>query len=77
MWLWRVQDYISFDEGHRTTRAGYIEFGNETQFETTARKLAEWAADEVARFRHLFPNVAVVANYYIENRIRWRYATIN
>ena len=62
MWLWVVKDYISFDEGYRVE--GFHDFQDEQQFGTEAMCLAARAAQEVTRYRALFPTVRDVADYY-------------
>jgi hypothetical protein len=62
MWLWLVKDYITFDEGHRVE--SFVDFRDEEQFERAAVQLAERAAQEVNRYRALFPNIANLAEYY-------------
>jgi hypothetical protein len=66
MWLWRVKDYISFDEGHRVE--GFAEFRDEAQFAAVAKSLAERAALEVLRYRELFASVHKVCAYYVQHQ---------
>jgi hypothetical protein len=63
-WLWKEQDYISFDYGSRVE--GFSQFIDEAQFGPIASRLAERAADEVNRFRNLFPTVHAVARHLAE-----------
>jgi hypothetical protein len=65
MWLWNVQPHISFDEGHRVER--FFPFESEEQFRPIAEKLVKHAAEEVIRYRKLFPTIRSVSDYYIEN----------
>jgi hypothetical protein len=62
MWLWNVQDHISFDEGFRVSP--FSRFNDEKQFRSAAEQLAQHAAQEVNRYRNLFPDLAAVANYF-------------
>jgi hypothetical protein len=64
MWLWVVKDYWSHDEGIRAE--GFAKFQNEIQFAAKANRLAERAAEELCRYRALFPNVLAVGKYYLE-----------
>jgi hypothetical protein len=64
MWLWQVKDYWSFDEGSRVE--GFVGFQNEDQFAAEAKRLAQRAAEQVQRYRGLFPNVRAVSKYYLE-----------
>ncbi len=66
MWLWNVKNYISFDEGYRVE--AFIEFQNESQFETVATSLAEKALQEIHRYRQLFPNIHELRKYFLQNR---------
>ncbi len=61
-WLWNVKSYISFDEGSRVS--GFHPFVSTTQFGPKAEKLAQDAANEVTRYRELFPTVQSVSDYY-------------
>jgi hypothetical protein len=54
MWLWCVKDYISFDEGYRV--GPFSEFRDEPEFEVAADQMAESAAQEISRYRKLFPD---------------------
>lgn len=65
MWLWRDQDYISFDLDYR--KKGFIEFQNERQFVQAAEELSHLAASEATRHRELFPNVKAAADYYLSD----------
>lgn len=67
MWLWCVQDYISFDLGYRVEP--FVEFRDEEQFETLAGNLINGAVQEVKRYRLMFPNVASVCNYYLSQEV--------
>ena len=58
-WLWYEKDYISFDEGYRVE--GFSQFVDEAQFGPIASDLVKRAAEEVNRFRVLFPTVHAVA----------------
>jgi len=60
-WLWHEKDYISFDEGYRVD--GFSQFVDEAQFSAIASDLVKRAAEEVNRFRVLFPNVHAVARH--------------
>lgn len=64
MWLWDVKNYISFDEGYRVE--SFVDFRDEDQFEQAARELAGHAAEEVTRYRALFPNIAQTCEYYLQ-----------
>jgi hypothetical protein len=64
MWLWVVKDYWSHDEGIRAE--GFTEFQNEIQFAAEAQRLAERAAQEVRRYRALFPNIRALADFYLK-----------
>jgi hypothetical protein len=64
MWLWKVKNYISFDEGYRVEP--FSGFAGEVQFDAEARRLAERAAEEVRRYRSLFPNISRVCEFYLE-----------
>jgi hypothetical protein len=66
MWLWRVKDYYSFDEGFRVRP--FSSFRDEEEFELTAEQLAKKAAQEVNHYRSLFPNVGAVSSYYLSHR---------
>jgi hypothetical protein len=61
-WLWNVKSYISFDEGSRVS--GFQPFESREQFDPIAEKLAQDAANEVMRYRKLFPTVQSVSDYY-------------
>ena len=64
-WLWQVKDYISFDEGGRA--GPFTSFRDETQFRFAAEQLTQQAAEEINRYRRLFPNVAAVCRYYLRH----------
>jgi len=66
-WLWSVKDYLSFNEGHRVE--GFSEFEDPTQFDRVAARLAERAAQEVERYRELFPDVRRVSDFYLERSV--------
>jgi len=59
MWLWFEKDYFSFDDGYRVE--GLASFENEAQFTPVAENLAQRAADEVRRYRALYPSVLSAA----------------
>jgi hypothetical protein len=63
MWLWHVKDFVSFDEGSRVE--SFSQFEEEAQFQLEAERLATKAADEVSRYRELFPDIKAVADFYI------------
>jgi hypothetical protein len=63
MWLWLAKDYISFDEGYRVE--SFVDFRGEEQFERAAAQFADRAAQEVNRYRKLFPNIAKVCEYFL------------
>jgi len=63
MWLWCEKDYISFDEGYRIEP--FSRFAGQDHFEAEATRLAKRAAEEVQRYRLLFPNVLGVCEFYL------------
>jgi hypothetical protein len=63
MWLWCEKDYISFDQGSRIE--SFSGFQDQDQFELEASRLAKRAAEEVQRYRLLFPNVHSVCEFYL------------
>jgi len=63
MWLWRVQDYLSFDEGYRVE--GFAEFHDADQFRPIALDLSEKAAAEAKRYRSMFQTVQMVSDHYL------------
>jgi len=65
-WLWHVNDCLSFDEGGRVEP--FSRFRDESQCELVANSLAEQAANEIIRYRKLFPNVHQVCAHYLQ---RW------
>ncbi|HEY2786174.1 MAG TPA: hypothetical protein VGJ05_14500 [Fimbriiglobus sp.] len=67
MWLWLVKDYISFDVGYRVE--SFVDFRGEEQFEQAASQLANCAAQEVTRYRDLFPNIGKVCEYYLGQEV--------
>ena len=64
MWLWKEKDYMSFDEGNRVEP--FTRFQEESQFEIEAARLTRRAADEVQRYRLLFPTVRSVCEFYLQ-----------
>ncbi len=65
-WLWKVKNYLSFDEGGRLESFAGIE--NEAQFATVSDQLSERAAGEVNRYRKMFNDVNAVAEHYSRHR---------
>jgi hypothetical protein len=66
MWLWREQDYESFDYTYpdSSVRHGtFTRFESESQFTPLAKDLARQAAGEVEHYRSLFPSVHSVARH--------------
>jgi hypothetical protein len=59
MWLWYEKDYFSFDDGYRVE--GFAPFEDEAQFSRVAEGLARRAAEEVRRYRSLYPSVHAAA----------------
>jgi hypothetical protein len=68
MWLWRPKDYFSYDVGGRV--APFTAFQSEEQFQITAEEMAMKSAEEVIRYRGLFPNVMSVCDYYLQQKSR-------
>jgi hypothetical protein len=60
MWLWQRNDGFAFDFGHRVE--GHREFRDEASFARDAEQLAKRAADEVLRYRAMFPDITAVAD---------------
>jgi hypothetical protein len=60
-WLWLPDPspVISFDLGYRVE--GHVEFRSEAQFAPQARRLADRAAEEIARFRAMLPTITEAA----------------
>jgi hypothetical protein len=67
MWLWCEKGYLSFDEGSRVER--FAAYQDEAQFGAEATRLATRAADEVHRYRLLFPNVYSVCEFYLKRPV--------
>jgi hypothetical protein len=63
-WLWQVKNHLSFDEGSRVEN--FSEFESEDQFSSVSDQLAKRAAQEVTRYRGLFPDVTAVAHHYVQ-----------
>jgi hypothetical protein len=61
MWLWYEKDYFSFDDGHRVE--DFAPFEDEAQFFPIAEGLARRAAQEVMRYRALYPSVHAAAQH--------------
>jgi len=62
-WLWQVKDYLSFDQGGPAKP--FTGLRDEKQFRAVADQLARQAAEEINRYRRLFPNVDAVYSYYL------------
>ena len=67
MWLWCEKGYLSFDEGSRVE--SFSKFQDHEQFENEALRLAVRAAEEVERYRLLFPTVRRVCEFYLERPV--------
>lgn len=63
MWLWHEKDYLSFDQGNRVER--FSAYQDEGQFAAEAARLANRAAEEIQRYRRLFPTVQRVCEFYL------------
>jgi hypothetical protein len=74
-WLWRVKDHVSFDEGSRVRP--FCGFRDEQQFGPVAEQMAQSAADEIKRYRSLFPKVSSVCTYYQQHRPSGFWPTFN
>lgn len=59
-WLWSIGGFLSFDYGGRI--AGFEEYANDVQFQPSARKLAQTAAEEARKLTHAFGSVAMTAD---------------
>ena len=66
MWLWAELQQLAYNVGGRVDGFGHgFEFySSEKQFRDVADSLAQTAAGEVLRFRHLFADPAACADYY-------------
>ena len=64
MWLWLEKDYIAFNEANRL--GSFCRFENQRQFEIEASRLAKRAAQEVERYRLLFPNINSVCDFCLK-----------
>lgn len=66
MWLWHEKPYESFDYTYpnNSCRIGdFARFESEQQFTPLAKELAQKAAEEVIRYRSLFPSIHAVARH--------------
>jgi len=69
MWLWRREtEDIYFAVGHRVSDPDFVEFESEAQFAPEAQKLATLAAERVAHYRDLFPDVRSAASFLDSRR---------
>jgi hypothetical protein len=66
MWLWHEKDHVSFDEGYRIE--AHAKFKDPAQFAIEATRLATRAAEEVQRYRQLFPNIERVRQLYLRKQ---------
>jgi hypothetical protein len=67
-WLWRPKDYFSYDVGGRV--ANFIAFQSEEQFQIAAEGMVTKSAEEVIRYRRLFPSIMSVCDYYLQQESR-------
>ena len=65
MWLWKPQDYHSFDLGYRVEC--FVEFQSETQFAQAAESLAIAARDKVEALRNELPTIHAAADVLLRN----------
>jgi hypothetical protein len=63
MWLWHERDHFSFDVGYRIE--DFKSFRNKAQFEREAMRLAQRAADQVAKYRQLFSSPEATADHLL------------
>src|SRR5690349_2948991 len=54
-WLWQVRDYFAYDVGGRIS--SFVHFDNSEQFGVVAEAFAYKAAEEIKRYRKMFPDV--------------------
>ena len=66
MWLWAELQYLVYDVGGRVDGFGhgFESYSSEEQFRDVAERLAQSAASEVLRFRHMFSDPIACADYY-------------
>lgn len=67
-WLWRKQDYFTFDVGNRV--AGFIPFESAEQFRPLIDEMARTAATEVLRLRSQFKSLSDVHRWLVVNATR-------
>lgn len=67
-WLWRKQNYITFDVGHRV--AGFIPFEGVEQFRPLIDEMARTAAVEVLGLRSRFRSLSDVHRWLVVNATR-------
>jgi hypothetical protein len=65
MWLWNEKDYFSFDVGYRVDH--HVRYESDDQFESESLRLARLAADEVVKYRRMFPTIDSAASYLREH----------
>lgn len=63
-WLWIEKDQFTFDTGYRVE--GFVGYKDDEQFRPEAFRLAERAAEEVAHYRQLFPNINEVCKHCLQ-----------
>jgi hypothetical protein len=65
MWLWNEKDYFSFDVGYRV--AHHVPYENDDQVGSESLRLARLAADEIVKYRTMFPSIDSAAAYLREH----------
>src|SRR5262249_40202190 len=74
-WLWQVNEHFAYDVGGRVN--SFVRFDNSEQFGVVTEELAYKAAEEIKRYRKMFPDVRGVCDYYLQQESENIWSNLN